>query len=133
MCIVKTRSSNRRLSVFLIRDAFFFVCKPSPPRPHRIRHYPKELVDEDVPTVIRTLPADEARSLCGERLAKNFDPNVLRADALVRVVTVAGWHAPCGGTHVRSTGELRRRGWSVRGLRCKKGAVRVRYGPAEED
>ena len=89
-----------------------------------------------MPTVIRTLPADEAMALCGDRLANNFDfrdkgeYDTAEVEA-VRVVTVAGWHAPCGGTHVRSTGELRDRGWNVRGLKCKKGSVRVRYGPAE--
>ncbi|KAL3815561.1 hypothetical protein ACHAXA_001965 [Cyclostephanos tholiformis] len=97
----------------------------------RLKEAFQELIDDDVPTVIRTLPAEEAKSLCGDRLARNFDASD-RADAPVRVVTVAGWHSPCGGTHVRSTGELKGRGWSVRGLRCKKGAVRVRYGPAEE-
>ena len=94
----------------------------------------KELIDEDIPTNIQTLPIDEAESLCN-RLAQNFnmkdftsptDPN-----PNVRVVTVAGWNCPCGGTHVRSTGALKERGWYVKGLRCKKGVVRVRYGPKE--
>ena len=31
-----------------------------------------------------------------------------------------------------STGALKERGWCVKGLRCKKGVVRVRYGPAED-
>jgi Ser-tRNA(Ala) deacylase AlaX len=52
--------------------------------------------------------------------------------SVVRVVTVAGWNCPCGGTHVRSTGELKERGWCVKGLKCKKGVVRVRYGPKED-
>lgn len=112
-----------RKSRFLNRDACF-------------EQNGKELVGEDMPTVIRTLPADEAMALCRDRLAKNFDFSGKggrddNAEGEVRVVTVAGWHAPCGGTHVRSTGELRDRGWYVRGLKCKKGSVRVRYGPAE--
>ena len=94
----------------------------------------KELIDEDLPTNIQTLPIGEAESLCN-RLAQNFnmkdytsaeDPN-----PLVRVVTVAGANCPCGGTHVRSTGALKERGWIVKGLKCKKGVVRVRYGPKE--
>ena len=64
----------------------------------------QELIDEDLPTNIQTLPVDEADALCN-RLAKNFnvkdftsptDPN-----PSVRVVTVAGWNCPCGGTHVK--------------------------------
>ena len=94
----------------------------------------KELIDEDLPTNIQTLPIDEANALCN-RQAQNFnmkdftsptDPN-----PTVRVVTVAGWNCPCGGTHVKSTGALKLRGWCVKGLRCKKGVVRVRYGPGD--
>ena len=95
----------------------------------------QELIDEDIPTNIQTLPLDDAESLCN-RLAQNFnmkdftsptDPN-----PNVRVVTVAGWNCPCGGTHVKSTGVLKERGWCVKGLKSKKGVVRVRYGPNED-
>ncbi|KAL9183092.1 hypothetical protein ACHAXT_004879 [Thalassiosira profunda] len=96
----------------------------------------QELIDEDLPTNIQTLPVDEADALCN-RLAQNFnvkdftsptDPN----PSVRVVVTVAEWNCPCGGTHVKSTGALKERGWCVKGLRCKKGVVRVRYGPAED-
>jgi Ser-tRNA(Ala) deacylase AlaX len=43
-------------------------------------------------------------------------------------VTVAGWPCPCGGTHVKSTGNLKGRRWGITGLKCKKGLVRVKYG-----
>jgi len=107
----------------------------------------QELIDEDIPTNIQILSVDEAESLCN-RLAQNFNmadfissptkttDNKDGIDAgsggVVRVVTVAGWNCPCGGTHVRSTGALKERGWGVKGLRCKKNVVRVRYGPKDE-
>ena len=50
-------------------------------------------------------------------------------DHHVRIVTVAGWSCPCGGTHVRSTGVLKERGWSILGIKSKKGVVRIKYGP----
>lgn len=95
----------------------------------------KELIEQDIPTQIQMLPAKEAENLCN-RLAQNFNISDFTSpsdpDPTVRVVAVAGWYCPCGGTHVRSTGELKERGWSVKGLRCKKGVVRVRYGPKDD-
>ncbi|KAL7533523.1 hypothetical protein ACHAWF_004531 [Thalassiosira exigua] len=94
----------------------------------------QELIDEDITTNIQTLSVDEADELCN-RLAQNFDVKDFTSptdpNPSVRVVTVAGWNCPCGGTHVRSTGALKARGWRVKGLRCKKGVVRVRYGYGE--
>lgn len=45
--------------------------------------------------------------------------------AATRIVTVAGLACPCGGTHVRSTGQLA--GARVTKVKAKKGAVRVSY------
>jgi len=97
----------------------------------------RELIDQDLAIGIRTLPVDEADALCN-RVAQNFNfddyTSSENPNPTVRVVTVADGavHAvPCGGTHVRSTGELKERGWAVRGLKCKKGVVRVKYGPEE--
>ena len=89
-----------------------------------------ELIEEDIPTTIQTLPASEAEIICN-RLAQNFNMSdfCTQENPNVRVVSVAGYSCPCGGTHVKSTGELKDRGWCVKGLRCKKGVVRVRYGP----
>jgi Ser-tRNA(Ala) deacylase AlaX len=98
----------------------------------------QQLIDEDIDTQIKTLPVDEAEELCN-RLAQNFNMNDFTSSPsddnpkVVRVVTVAGWNCPCGGTHVKSTGVLKERGWCVKGLRCKKGVVRVRYGPKDEE
>ena len=99
----------------------------------------QQLINEDIDTQIQTLLVDEAESLCN-RVAKNFnmkdftntssssDSDDEKIPPTVRVVTVAGWNCPCGGTHVKSTGLLKERGWCVKGLKCKKGVVRVRYG-----
>jgi Ser-tRNA(Ala) deacylase AlaX len=94
----------------------------------------QQLINEDIDTQIQTLAVEEAESLCN-RVAKNFNmkdfTNTSSSDEnppTVRVVTVAGWNCPCGGTHVKSTGLLKERGWCVKGLKCKKGVVRVRYG-----
>ena len=103
----------------------------------------QQLINEDIDTQIQTLLVDEAESLCN-RVAKNFnmkdfttssssDSDDEKNPPTVRVVTVAGWNCPCGGTHVKSTGLLKERGWCVKGLRCKKGVVRVRYGMKDCD
>jgi Ser-tRNA(Ala) deacylase AlaX len=90
-----------------------------------------KLVRRDIATEIRLLDPPRADELCN-RSSQHFDAKEF-ADPFtgrVRVVTVAGYSCPCGGTHVKSTGELLRpfRRWSVTGLKCKKGAVRVKYG-----
>jgi len=72
----------------------------------------KQIIDEDIPTKIETLSKADADALCN-RLAQNFD--FTHYDEEVRIVTVGGWPCPCGGTHVRSTGDLKERGWKVVG------------------
>lgn len=91
-----------------------------------------QLIEEDIATTIQTVHMDEADAVCN-RVAKNFNIQDFCSEdnPNVRVVSVAGFSCPCGGTHVKSTGELKERGWSVKGLRCKKGIVRVRYGPKD--
>lgn len=96
----------------------------------------QQLINDVIDTQIQTLSVDEAESLCN-RVAKNFNIQDFTSSSdenpSVRVVTVAGWNCPCGGTHVKSTGLLKERGWCVKGLRCKKGVVRVRYGMKDEE
>jgi Ser-tRNA(Ala) deacylase AlaX len=87
----------------------------------------QELVSEDIETKIQVLPKQEAEDLCN-RLAENFFNMSDYGDETVRIVTVAGWPCPCGGTHVKSTQLLKERKWGVTGLKCKKGVVRVKYG-----
>jgi Ser-tRNA(Ala) deacylase AlaX len=87
----------------------------------------QELVQEDVETQIAVLPKAEAEAVCN-RVAENYFNMNDFGDETVRIVTVAGWPCPCGGTHVKSTGQLRARRWGITGFRCKKGVVRVRYG-----
>ncbi|CAM9753551.1 unnamed protein product [Ectocarpus fasciculatus] len=45
--------------------------------------------------------------------------------AATRIVTVAGLSCPCGGTHVRSTGEME--GVRITKVKAKKGTLRVSY------
>uniref|UniRef100_A0A7S2EUI9 Alanyl-transfer RNA synthetases family profile domain-containing protein n=1 Tax=Trieres chinensis TaxID=1514140 RepID=A0A7S2EUI9_TRICV len=108
---------------------------PAPDRPEFLASLQEAflaLIDENIPTAIETLPRHEAEEKC-TRLASNFDFRSMVAEDVteVRVVTAAEWSCPCGGTHLRNTGELKERGWEVRGLKCKKGVIRVRYGPKE--
>ncbi|KAL7448720.1 hypothetical protein ACHAWC_000862, partial [Mediolabrus comicus] len=74
----------------------------------------QQLINDDIDTQIQTLSVDEAESLCN-RVAKNFNIQDFTSSSndenpTVRVVTVAGWNCPCGGTHVKSTGLLKERG-----------------------
>lgn len=87
-----------------------------------------ELVQEDIATKIDVVSKEKADEMCN-RIAQNFDVDVF-ADAKdqVRVVTVANFPCPCGGTHVRSTGDLAKNGWGVTGIKSKKGVLRIKYG-----
>jgi len=82
----------------------------------------QELVETDVATEIDNVSKSDAEEIC-KRMTGAF-----KEDETVRIVRVAGWPVPCAGTHVQSTGELKGRNWGITGLRCKKGAVRVKYG-----
>jgi Ser-tRNA(Ala) deacylase AlaX len=86
-----------------------------------------QLVSEDIETNIQVLPKEKAEEVCN-RVAENYFNLNEFGDDTVRIVTVAGWPCPCGGTHVKSTGHLKERKWGVTGIKCKKGAVRVKYG-----
>lgn len=88
-----------------------------------------DLVDEDIETKIETMSREDAEALC-----PNFDLNMFAKEGQpLRIVTVAGWHCPCGGTHVKSTGGLKERRWGITGLKCKKSVVRVKYGYTSSD
>ena len=81
------------------------------------------LVAEDIATTIATYPAAEADARLN-RVQKNFDLSTFD-DPTVRVVGVAGFECPCGGTHLRSTGLVD--DYTVTGIRVKKGVVRIKY------
>lgn len=84
----------------------------------------RNIVHEDIATTIESLPLAQAEAELNA-VQENFDLSVFK-DPEVRVVGVAGFRCPCGGTHVRSTRLLR--GYTVLGLKNKKGCVRVKYG-----
>lgn len=88
-----------------------------------------QLIDENIDTKIELMSKKEADEVCN-RQSQNFDVDIFadKHTKLVRVVTVAGYPCPCGGTHVRSTGILKSNGWGITGIKSKKGVVRVKYG-----
>jgi Ser-tRNA(Ala) deacylase AlaX len=92
-----------------------------------------QLVHQDIETKIELFSKDEAHGVCNQLAPIYSDINAF-ADAQtqqIRVVTVAGYPCPCGGTHVLSTGELKHRQWNITGIKSKKGLVRVKYGPGQ--
>jgi Ser-tRNA(Ala) deacylase AlaX len=88
-----------------------------------------QLVNEQIDSKIDLLSKGEADALCN-RQAQNFDMDMLadKRTNQIRVVTVAGYPCPCGGTHVLNTGDLKERQWGITGIKSKKGVVRVKYG-----
>ena len=88
----------------------------------------QDLVQEDIDTTIQTLSKENAEEVCNN-IAQNFDFSDYPGDT-VRVVSLANFPCPCGGTHAKSTGDLKDRGWGIKGpIKSKKGVVRIRYGP----
>lgn len=87
------------------------------------------LVNQDIPTKIELMSKGEADALCN-RQAQNFDMDVFadKRTNQIRVVTVAGFPCPCGGTHVKSTADLKKRQWGITGFKSRKGVIRVKYG-----
>jgi Ser-tRNA(Ala) deacylase AlaX len=59
------------------------------------------------------------------RAANVYIPAEIPAGKPTRVVVTAGYQSPCGGTHVKSLGELK--GLSVKGVKAKSGKTRVSY------
>lgn len=87
----------------------------------------RELVEEDIATNIEIQPEDQASELCKNVDMKDFGGGKDEPTD-IRIVTVAGFYCVCGGTHVQSTGELKANGWTITGIKSKKGVVRVKYG-----
>jgi Ser-tRNA(Ala) deacylase AlaX len=98
----------------------------------------QQLVDDDIVTSIQQLSPHEVQQVCdNSRIAENFNSDD-GMESSIRIVTVAGWSSPCGGTHVKSTGELNCKNkenddndgtqWFIKALQCKKGVIRVKYG-----
>jgi Ser-tRNA(Ala) deacylase AlaX len=84
-----------------------------------------ELVEEDIATKIQSMSRRDAEYICNR---DSVDLSEFSEQDEIRIVTVAGWSCPCGGTHVRSTSDLKERKWNVSGIKSKKGVVRVKYG-----
>ena len=111
----------------------------------KLQHAFQQLLQQDIPTKIELLSKEEAHLRCNAHMDEPwFDMDLYGGttslhDPTVRIVTVAGYACPCGGTHVRRTGELLRTTstamssdswtWNITGIKCKpKGYVRIKYG-----
>jgi len=85
-----------------------------------------QIVEEDIQSNICMMTRPEAEEACN-RIQKNFDFDNFTDPAGIRIVTIANFQCPCGGTHVRSTRELK--DWTVLKIKGKKDKLQVRYGP----
>ena len=85
-----------------------------------------KIIESDIPTQIQSISRANAEVICHP---ESVDLSEFNDNASIRIVTVAGWACPCGGTHVRSTADLKERKWNVTGIKSKKGVVRIKYGP----
>ena len=96
--------------------------------PERLNQQFEELVAKDIPTTICMMAKDDAEAeLNGttrEGVQKNFDFTAFK-EPTVRVVGIAGFKCPCGGTHCRSSADLK--DFEVTGIKMKKGDLRVKY------
>lgn len=85
------------------------------------------IVEEDIPTSICQMTKNEAELECN-RIQKNFDFDSFPEP--IRIVSIANFKCPCGGTHVKSTKHLK--DWTVLKIKAKKDKVQVRYGLKSE-
>jgi Ser-tRNA(Ala) deacylase AlaX len=90
-----------------------------------LQHAFLELVENDMPTQIQSMSRANAEEICHP---ESVDLSEYSDNDCIRIVTVAGWACPCGGTHVRSTADLKERKWNITGIKSKKGVVRIKYG-----
>jgi Ser-tRNA(Ala) deacylase AlaX len=81
-----------------------------------------KLIEKNDAVKTEYLAYEEAKRACGGHLPSYISPD---AEELPRIVTVGELGCPCGGTHVKSSKELKR--VTVVGLRVKKGATRISY------
>jgi len=94
--------------------------------PERLNEQFAQLCNDDIPTTVCMMAKEDAEEhLNGCRLQKNFDLSAFK-DPTVRIVGIAGFTCPCGGTHVASSAMLK--DFEVTGIKMKKGDLRVKYG-----
>ena len=69
----------------------------------RVERIANEIIAEDRPVTIRTVPRDEAEKLLAEGALRKLPGR----DGSIRLIEIAGYDLnACGGTHVRSTGQI---------------------------
>jgi Ser-tRNA(Ala) deacylase AlaX len=77
-----------------------------------------EFIAAAIPTVVEVMSRDDAAKVCSMDISKY--PETLR------MVTIADYPIPCGGTHVANTKDLGE-GWTFGKIKKKKGNIRVTY------
>ncbi|HLZ17301.1 MAG TPA: alanine--tRNA ligase-related protein [Cyclobacteriaceae bacterium] len=77
------------------------------------------LVGLNLPVTWQLVPPEKLHEVCA-----NVPANVPK-DKPTRVVTIDAFSQPCGGTHVRSLGELK--GMKIEKIKSKKGDTRISY------
>lgn len=88
----------------------------------RVERMANELIAEDRPTAIRTVPREEADAL----LAAGVLPKLPPREGAIRLIEIADYDLnACGGTHVRSTGQIG--GLLLRGIERVRQGVRVEF------
>jgi Ser-tRNA(Ala) deacylase AlaX len=87
-----------------------------------INEHLEKLIEQNDVVKAEYLAYEDAKRACGGSLPSYVSPD---AEESPRVVTVAGCGCPCGGTHVKSSKELKR--VTAVGFRVKKGQTRIRY------
>jgi alanyl-tRNA synthetase len=94
----------------------------SPHSLERVERIANELIAEDRPTGIRTVPRSEAETL----LASGVLAKLPDRDGAIRLIEIADYDLnACGGTHVRSTGQIG--GLLLRGVEKVRQGVRVEF------
>jgi len=84
--------------------------------PSKLTSILTELIEEDIPTVIESLNIEAAKEIC------DIDSNI---NDIIRIVYIGNHPIPCGGTHIKSTKELK--GLRVTKVKTKKTTVKVSY------
>jgi Ser-tRNA(Ala) deacylase AlaX len=87
--------------------------------PNLLNEQIQQMIEEKIPSQFQILPKEEASILC------EFDTSASSYPALVRVVEIARFACPCGGTHIDNTSELT--GLQVTRIKKKKKLLKISY------
>jgi len=83
----------------------------------------RRLVEADIPTIVLTIDKADVEGLCRDDL-RNVD--ITNYPESIRMVSMCGMYIPCGGTHIKSSGEIGA-GVNVHKIKKKKQMYKVSY------